>query len=84
MNGAITLQVRPTVPRYNDGGKYAPLVVRATDRDCNTVFYAQRYHCELGPYWRGNERRLDEQGRMWERPFTAVTDDFGTLVEVPA
>lgn len=39
----------------------------------------------LGIHWWGQETRVDEQGRRWNRRIDhLVVDDFGSLVEVPA
>lgn len=32
--------------------------------------------------WGGTETRYDTDGRYWQRYLSAITDDFGTLVEV--
>lgn len=34
--------------------------------------------------WQGAEKLQDQHGRIWKRFFSAVVDDFGNLVEVPA
>lgn len=32
--------------------------------------------------WFGEEKMVDQHGRVWSREFDAVIDDFGNLVEV--
>lgn len=34
------------------------------------------------PPWHGSEGMIDQSGRLWERLFDAVMDDYGNLVEV--
>lgn len=43
-----------------------------------------RVHGSARYSWFCTEKRLDQQGRVWERNYNAVIDDFGNLVEVPA
>lgn len=43
----------------------------------------QRSHdSDSGTTWFGTERQIDQHGRRWDRPYCAVIDDFGNLVEV--
>lgn len=46
-------------------------------------FAIHRHHCYLHDRpWFVEEKRVDQHGRIWNRTFKAVVDDFGTLVEV--
>lgn len=52
--------------------------------DGRRLNWFQRFHqSEHGTLWFGEHCMLDPEGRRWERPFNAVVDDFGNLVEVP-
>lgn len=42
----------------------------------------RRHGNELGKTWYGTQTATDSKGRVWERWFNAVVDDFGNLVEV--
>lgn len=44
--------------------------------------YIDRDHDHRTPAWRGEQERIDGQGRIWSRGFRGVQDDFGNLVEV--
>jgi hypothetical protein len=44
--------------------------------------FHRRHDSIDGITWFGAERQTDQLGRVWERPFEAVIDDFGNLVEV--
>ena len=47
-----------------------------------SAFHIARYFRDDGR-WHWSARRVDESGRIWQTSGTAVTDDFGNLVEVP-
>jgi len=52
--------------------------------DDDSISFQRRHDSNHGTTWFGFERLRDQQGRIWERHFHAVVDDFGNLVEVPA
>lgn len=57
------------------------------DADVGLGYYVHLYqnHCEQNGMWWGREARRDAHGNVWERSLgQMVTDDFGTLVEVPS
>lgn len=45
--------------------------------------FQRRYDGDHGVTWFGTEQQIDQHGREWQRRYSAVVDDFGTLVEVP-
>lgn len=60
-------------------------VIRTSDAGHNTVFWTQRREDGTHPGgWFGSEKRRDQNGRVWERSYNCVTDDFGNLVDVTA
>lgn len=46
------------------------------------VSFQRGYNRNWCTPWFGFETRIDQLGRVWERHFHAVIDDFGDLVEV--
>jgi hypothetical protein len=71
--------------QYFDGGSHRSFI--AKDEAQWYGVYLQAPHVpregERAGVWYGQERRIDDLGRTWERRINAVVDDFGDLVEVP-
>lgn len=84
------LRILPSTPRtydatavHHDCGVMSDGYVYRT-RDGQCVAVAHRHNCEVAHKWECSLFSHDRTGAQWRREFTAVTDDFGWLVEVPA
>lgn len=49
----------------------------------DSLHFQRQHGSPYNTTWFGTDRLIDRFGRVWERRWRAVVDDFGNLVEVP-